>query len=82
MSSSEVAREMHEHGTRVERQLEAQELHRGYEAGPIDRASGTVEIAAKFRYYTRLEIEQQGWDAEDWEAWEAQKLERERRVSS
>lgn len=78
VSESEVARELLEHGVRVERQIEGQELQRHYNSGPIDRTQGVVEINARFRFYTRLELEQQHWDPEDWEAWEEQQLDRER----
>jgi hypothetical protein len=70
LSASEVARELLEHGVRVERQIEAQELHRHYTSDRIDRSAGTIEINARFRFYTRLEIEQQDWDADDWDDWE------------
>lgn len=70
VSSSEVAREMLEHGARVERQIEAQELQRRYDQGPFDRTEGEIEIQARFRVFTRLEREQQWWGQEEWEAWE------------
>ena len=69
-SASEVAREMLEHGVKVERQIEAQELQRPYESGPFERSQGELVIRANFRFFTRLEVEQQGWDQEDWEAWD------------
>jgi hypothetical protein len=77
-SASEVAREMLEHGARVERQIEAQELQRRYEFGPFDRADGTIEVQARFRQYTRLEREQEHWGQEDWEHWEEQEEARRR----
>lgn len=78
-SSSEVAREMLEHGARVERQIEAQELQRRYDAGPFDRSEGEIEIQARFRWYTRLERQQEHWGQEEWEAWEDAEEERRRR---
>lgn len=70
LSASEVAREMLEHGVKVERQIEAQELQRPYESGPFDRGEGELEIKSNFRFYTQLEREQQTWDHEDWADWE------------
>ena len=77
-SASEVARELLEHGVVVERQLEAQELRRHYASGPLNRGEGVVEVSARFRPYTRLELEQRHWNQEDWEAWEEDQLSRER----
>src|SRR5215218_700915 len=77
-SASEVARELLEHGVTVERQLEAQELRRHYASGLLDRNEGVVEVSARFRPYTRLELEQKHWGQEDWEAWEDEQLARER----
>jgi hypothetical protein len=77
-SASEVAREMLEHGAKVERQIEAQELQRSYESGPFDRAEGEVEIKARFRFFTRLEREQEDWGAEEWDHWHEQQEARRR----
>ena len=77
VSASEVAREMLEHGVKVERQIEAQELQRPYEHGLFDRSQGELTIKASFRFYTRLEHEQQHWSEEEWDAWEEQKARRE-----
>jgi hypothetical protein len=77
-SASEVGRTLLEHGVRVERLLEAQELRRHYASGPYSRGEGEIEITARFRPYTRLELEQRDWDAEDWERWEEEQLQRER----
>jgi len=76
-SASEAAREMLEHGVTVERQVEAQELHRPYESGPFERSQGELVIRASFRFFTRLEVERQSWDQEDWEAWEERERARE-----
>src|SRR3954451_16659058 len=57
-SVSEIARELMRNGVRVERQLEAQELHRPYEHSKIDRdsESGYLKIEARWVWYTPAEI--------------------------
>lgn len=77
VSASEVAREMLEHGVKVERQIEAQELQRPYEYGLFDRSQGELTIKASFRFYTRLEQEQQYWGEDEWAAWDEQQARRE-----
>jgi hypothetical protein len=57
-SASEVARELMRHGVTVERQLEAQELHRPYEYSKIDRNpdQGFLKIDARWVWYTPRQI--------------------------
>jgi hypothetical protein len=70
LSASEAAREMLEHGVKVERQVEAQELQRPYESGPFARNDGEIEVKARFRFFTRLEQEQMNWGPDEWLEWE------------
>jgi hypothetical protein len=57
-TESEVARELLHYGIRVERDLEAQELRRRYDWGPVDRNAENVEIevrgSIKFLSYREL----------------------------
>jgi hypothetical protein len=43
-TASEVARELLQYGIRVERDLQAQELRRKYDWGPVDRNADNVRI--------------------------------------
>jgi plasmid stability protein len=62
-SASEVARTLLTHGVQVDRQLEAQELRRHFEADYSDVA-GRIVIEAKFEPYTWAEAYQMREDAE------------------
>jgi hypothetical protein len=62
-SASEVARTLLTYGVRVDRQLEAQELRRHYEADFSDVA-GHIDIEAKFVPYTWAEAIEMREEAE------------------
>jgi plasmid stability protein len=62
-SASEVARTLLTYGVRVDRQLEAQELRRHYEADYSDVA-GSIDIEAKFVPYTWHEVAEMREEAE------------------
>ena len=67
-SASEVARELMRHGVTVERQLEAQELHRPYEHSKIERDSerGYLKIEARWVWYTVRELAEMEEEREEW----------------
>lgn len=67
-SASEVARELMRHGVTVERQLEAQELHRPYEHSKIERNTdrGYLKIDARWVWYTPRELAQIEEEREEW----------------
>jgi hypothetical protein len=69
-SVSEVARELLRHGVTVERQLEAQELHRHYEYSKIDRDPdrGRLAIEARWVWYTPSEIAEMESERDEWSA--------------
>ena len=62
-SASEVARTLLTYGVRVDRQLEAQELRRNYDADYSDVA-GYIDIEAKFVPYSWTEVQSIREDAE------------------
>jgi hypothetical protein len=57
-SESEVARELLHFGVRVERDLEAQELKRGYDSSPLDRSADNVriDVSATLKYLSYREL--------------------------
>src|SRR5438046_3598588 len=57
-SASEIARELMRHGVAVERQLEAQELHRPYEQAKIERNGdrGYLKLEARWVWYSGAEL--------------------------
>src|SRR5919106_2658821 len=67
-TASEVARELLQYGVRVERDLEAQELRRGYEAGSVDRTSENIRVLInaelKFMSYRELADERSEHEAD------------------
>lgn len=67
-SVSEVARELLRHGVTVERQLEAQELHRSYERSEIDRdpERGRLKIEAQWVRYTPRELAEIEEERDEW----------------
>jgi hypothetical protein len=75
-SASEIARELIRHGVAVERQLQAQELHRSYEVPRISRDSerGYLKIEAKWVWYSLDELLEM--ERERDEAYAAMQLER------
>lgn len=62
-SASEVARTLLTHGVQVDRQLEAQELRRHFEADYSDVA-GRIVVEARFEPYTWAEVHEMREDAE------------------
>ena len=67
-SASEIARELMRNGVTVERQLEAQELHRAYEHSKIDRNTerGYLKIEARWVWYTPGELAEMEVEREEW----------------
>lgn len=57
-SASEIARELMRHGVAVERKLQAQELERSFDYGPIarDPDRGYLKIDARWTWYTPREL--------------------------
>ena len=70
-SASEIARELMRHGVAVERQLEAQELHRPYEHSRIERNAdrGYLKIEARWVWYSARELAEQEAELSDWESY-------------
>ena len=70
-SASEIARELMRHGVTVERQLEAQELHRPFEHSKIerDRDRGYLKIDARWTWYSPRELAEMDEDRAEWEAY-------------
>lgn len=69
-SASEVARELMRHGVAVERQLEAQELHRSYESPRIERDAerGYLKVEARWVWYTPRELAEMEAERDEWES--------------
>jgi predicted transcriptional regulator len=67
-SASEVARDLMRHGVAVERQLQAQELHRPYEHSKIerDRDRGYLKIEARWVWYTPQELAELEAERDEW----------------
>jgi predicted transcriptional regulator len=63
-SASEVARTLLIYGAEVDRQLEAQELRRGYGAADYSDVAGRVVIDAAFKPYTWDEVYEMRENAE------------------
>lgn len=57
-TASEVARDLLHYGITVERELEAQELKRGFQVSPVDRAADDVRINvhASYHFLSRREL--------------------------
>lgn len=57
-TASEVARDLLHYGVTVERDLEAQELKRGYTVSPVDRGADDVRIIiqASYHFLSRREL--------------------------
>ena len=68
-TASEIARELLRNGVTVERQLQAQELRRGYEDSKIDRdpERGYLSIDARWAYYTLSELNERDAQLSEWE---------------
>lgn len=66
-TESEVARELLQYGIRVERDLEAQELKRGYASGLLDRTADNVEIhvSASIKYLSYRELAEREAELEE-----------------
>lgn len=68
VSASEMARDLMRHGVAVERQLEAQELHRPYDQTRIERDPdrGYLRIEARWVWFTAKEIAERQAELDDW----------------
>jgi len=68
-TASEIARELMRNGVTVERQLQAQELHRTYENSKIDRdpERGYLKIEACWAFYTPRELNERDAQLSEWE---------------
>jgi hypothetical protein len=66
-SASEMARELMRHGVAVERQLEAQELHRPYDQTKIERDPdrGYLRIEARWVWFSAKELAERQADLDE-----------------
>ncbi len=67
-TASEIARELMRHGVAVERKLQAQELERSFDYGPISRDPdrGYLKIDAEWKWYTPRELAEIHEEEQEW----------------